>query len=82
MVVIDDNMRRVHSERLALASASVDGRDATPLDGFEIPARIDKIRQVEILAESAPFDRNLYASLDVSVHIPSAASSDSNGESG
>ncbi len=66
-VVIDDNMRRDTSERIALESVKVDGKRAPVSNDFDVNIRIFKYKTVVVEAKSEKFDRELYASLDVEV---------------
>lgn len=67
-VVLDDNMRRDGSGRLALASMLVDGEDVD-LAGNRDGARVlvHKNRKTVIEARSEPFSREYFARLDIEV---------------
>ncbi len=68
-VVVDDNKRRERSGRLDLSSVKVDGEKAQVQDGFDVQTTISKDYYTNIDAVSELFDRDLYASLDVSVRL-------------
>ena len=68
-VVLDDNLRRDSSERLKLACATVDGAEVEPDKDSAVRARISKRRTVTVVAESEPFDRDMYADLEVLVRM-------------
>ncbi len=67
-VVLDDNMRRDGSGRLALASMLVDGEDAD-LAGSRHDAMImvHKNRETVVDARSEPFSREYFARVDIEV---------------
>ncbi len=68
-VVLDDALRRDPSERLPLASVTVNGTDVK-VDGFDVSLVIFKAQTTVVEVESACFERELYASLDVRIHVP------------
>ena len=68
-VVLDDNKRRDSSERLGLAHVSVDDAEVSFDEDSEVTIPISKTNNVTVVAESESFDRDLYADLEVSVHI-------------
>ena len=70
-LVIDDNMRRAWSERLSLEHVTVDGKTVNSRDGSDIHVHLQKQRAAIVRAKSVDFDRDLYASLDILLHIPS-----------
>ena len=68
VVVLDDNMRRDGSGRIAVVSLRVDGEDVDPAvntDGVDLVIRKDCERVLDVTSES--FNRDYYASLDVVV---------------
>ena len=75
MVVLDDNLRRDSSERLKLASAAVDGAEVEPDKDSAIQAHISKSRTVIVTTESEPFDRDMYADLEVQVRMSAGQAS-------
>ena len=69
IVLIDDNRRREPSERLTWTSIRKNGVPAGPQNGSPILMRVSKEKWSLLEAESEPFDRDLYADLEVSVHM-------------
>lgn len=74
-IVIDDNMRRERSERLALNCVTLDGAKVEFSRDYEFHLDLFKDRAAVVEAKSERFDRELYASLDVLLHIPSSIES-------
>ena len=69
-VVLDDNMRRDGSGRLALASMLVDGADvdlAVNQDGARVV--VHKNREIVVDARSEPFSREYFARVDIEVAV-------------
>ena len=67
-VVLDDNLRRDGSGRLALASMLVDGEDvdlAVNHDGARVV--VHKNRKIVVEARSEPFSRDYFARVDIEV---------------
>ena len=75
-VAMDDNL--VRGEAIGLSKVSVDGEARAIDDGSDILFEISKDRDVSVEIESAKFDRDLYADLEVSVRTiePDAADDD------
>ena len=69
-VVLDDNLRREQSERIGLSWVKVGGRRAKVENDYDVRVEISKTADVVVEVHTEKFDRDLYASLDVAVHIP------------
>ena len=80
-LVIDDNMRRESAAFLQLAQVSVNGTAVDVTPGQDVELQISKTEIAVIEAQTAEFDRDLYASLDVNVHLPFSADEDIEPES-
>ena len=68
-MVMDDDMKRDASGLIALESAHVDGVRADIRDDSDIHVTLAKDEMVDVEIESARFDRDQYAGLDVEVDL-------------
>ena len=68
-VVMDDDMKKDASGVIALESAHVDGVKANIMGDGDIHVTVAKNRTVDVEVESARFDRDQYAGLDVEVDL-------------
>ena len=68
-MVMDDDMKRDASGVIALESAHVDGGDADIRGDSDIHVTLAKNKTVDVEIESAGFDRDQYAGLDVEVDL-------------
>ena len=66
-VAMDDNL--VRGEAIGLSKVAVDGEARDMDGGSDIAFEISKDRDVSVEIESAEFDRDLYADLEVSIRI-------------
>jgi hypothetical protein len=75
-IVIDDDRRRDPTERLNLSSVKVNGRRVNTINDYDVSIEIDKSSPVMIEVQSAEFNRDLYACLDVMAYVPSTTISE------
>ena len=68
-MVMDDDMKKDSSGVIALESAHVDGVKTDITGGSEVHVSVAKDNMVELEIESARFDRDQYAGLDVEVNL-------------
>ena len=68
-MVMDDDMKKDSSGIIALESAHVDGAEADILGNGDIHVSVAKNRTVNVEIESARFDRDQYAGIDVEVSL-------------
>ena len=68
-MVMDDDMKKDASGVIALESARVDGVEADIAGESEVYVSVAKDKTVELEIESARFDRDQYAGLDVEVDL-------------
>ena len=68
-MVMDDDMKKDASGVIALESAHVDGVEADIRGATDIHVDVTKDKTVELKIESARFDRDQYAGLEVEVEV-------------
>ena len=68
-MVMDDDLKKDSSGVIALESAHVDGVESKIIGGNDIQVAIAKNKMVDVNIESARFDRDQYAGLEVEVNL-------------
>lgn len=68
-LVMDDDMKKDSTGIIELQSASVDGTQADIQDGCKILLTVAKGKKVRVAVESAMYERDQYAGLDVGIEL-------------
>ena len=68
-MVMDDDMKKDASGIIPLESACIDGAQVDIQDDCNIYITVAKNKRVNVLVESARFDKDQYAGLDVEVDL-------------